>query len=250
MDAVRAKDMVIKEYLFREIIGFYKRQEKVDYKRIAKCYSAWASDFLDLEKLELLKQLLTEMRKELPEKYMNGVEGFEATSLLQNSSTYSEVRKLSNNLRNKYPKASALYNVGAMVEIYDDDYLKCFEIISQSPRNDFESISIKAYAQLKLDHYPEAIQLSDEVIKLTKDLDPQLSTPHYIKGMALIKQGHPDEGKKEIALARQLNYVNFLCLSNRNDALFKDRLEKEATSIETQLQTQQPATQASSQSIK
>ena len=77
MDAVRAKDMVIKEYLFREIIGFYKRQKKIDYKKIAACFINLGSAYLDEESFEKLNLLIEEMKKELSEKYQKAPQGLE-----------------------------------------------------------------------------------------------------------------------------------------------------------------------------
>jgi len=240
MDAVQTKDMIIKEYLFREIIGFYKRKERINYNPIASCYDAWAMDFMEKEDFSSLSKIIEEMKKELPEDYQSGVHCIELTMYLQKEEDQEKISNFSKELREKFPKTMTPYINGSMAKLLDSDYKEALLIITQAPKVSVDTELIKSYCYLHTEDYPQAIEKADAFLKMAKKLKPQLSTPHYIKGMALLKQDRIDEGKKELALARQLNYVNFLCLSNRNDALFKDRLEKEATEIESQLQNQQP----------
>lgn len=225
--------------VYRRLLKYYLSEERRNYEKIIEIYGMQASILFSLEDYENLKHLEIDILSTVPDEGKNIVESFYYRKKLQEGK-YEEVLAFAERRIKQYPdRPFGYYYKSILLFLMEKNYAEnkkiCDFILKKSPYS-LQFLIFGGFSSLRLGDYDEAIKQFDDYIRGEKVFDMYSSLPHYYKAMALYHKGDIAGAKKSIRKGRKINKVDISALSNRNDAIFKKKIESEIAELEHKME--------------
>ncbi|MFC1643546.1 tetratricopeptide repeat protein [Chlamydiota bacterium] len=233
--AARLDDIEEKMKLFDKVLEFYFSQDPINYDRVGIVYRMKCITFLDKDKFNEFNNVLNEFQKSLPEKFEYIIKGMKIRENLQ-LRNLDEVIRLANKYIKEYPNKRLGYYMKGYALFLKEKYKKAnetFDFILEK-ENDVNLLLYKGISEIENKKYDKGLKNIAFYISNSK-LMPN-SLPYYYKAIAYFHLGDYEKAKENIIKGRKINSVDLVELSDRNDTLFKEKVEKEIDEIEKKMQ--------------